>query len=45
MKTGQGFYDWSGDLAAARRDEVLARLIGMLRHTGLLRPPGSAKLP
>ena len=42
MKTGQGFHDWSGDTAARRRDEVLARLMGMLRHNGLLKPPGAA---
>ncbi|NPC56471.1 3-hydroxybutyryl-CoA dehydrogenase [Caenimonas soli] len=40
LKTGSGFYDYSGrDVAAYRRD-VLARTLGMLKHAGLWRPPG-----
>ncbi|MFY9510588.1 MAG: 3-hydroxybutyryl-CoA dehydrogenase [Rubrivivax sp.] len=39
LKTGSGFYDYSGrDLAAYRRD-VLQRTLGMLRHAGLWQPP------
>jgi len=39
IKSGSGFYDYSGrDLPAYRRD-VLARTLGMLRHAGLWRPP------
>jgi 3-hydroxybutyryl-CoA dehydrogenase len=39
LKTGSGFYDYTGrDVAAYRRD-VLARTLGMLRHAGLWRPP------
>lgn len=39
LKTGSGFFDYSGrDVAAYRRD-VLARTLGMLRHAGLWRPP------
>jgi 3-hydroxybutyryl-CoA dehydrogenase len=39
LKTGSGFYDYSGrDVQAYRRD-VLARTLGMLRHAGLWRPP------
>ena len=35
LKTGSGFYDYSGrDIAAYRRD-VLARTLAMLRHAGL----------
>ena len=39
VKTGSGFYDYSGkDLGAYRRD-VLSRTLGMLRHAGLWQPP------
>ena len=39
LKTGSGFYDYTGrDVAAYRRD-VLARTLGMLQHAGLWRPP------
>jgi 3-hydroxybutyryl-CoA dehydrogenase len=39
VKTGSGFYDYSGrDLAAYRRD-VLARTLAMVRHAGLWQPP------
>jgi 3-hydroxybutyryl-CoA dehydrogenase len=45
LKTGSGFYDYTGrDVAAYRRD-VLARTLGMLRHAGLWRPPADATLP
>ena len=45
LKSGSGFYDYSGrDVAAYRRD-VLARTLGMLRHAGLWRPPADATLP
>ena len=37
-KTGSGFYDWSGDGGDARREETLVRVIGLLRHLGLLTP-------
>jgi 3-hydroxybutyryl-CoA dehydrogenase len=41
VKTGSGFYDYTGrDLPAYRRD-VLARTLGMLRHAGLWRPPAT----
>lgn len=39
LKTGSGFYQYEGrDLAQYRRD-VLARTLGMLRHSGLWRAP------
>jgi 3-hydroxybutyryl-CoA dehydrogenase len=42
LKTGSGFYDYSGrDVQAYRRD-VLSRTLGMLRHAGLWRPPADA---
>jgi len=45
LKTGSGFYDYSGrDVAAYRRD-VLARTLDMLRHAGLWRPPADATQP
>jgi 3-hydroxybutyryl-CoA dehydrogenase len=41
LKTGSGFYDYSGrDVQAYRRD-VLARTLGMLRHAGLWRAPAA----
>lgn len=44
VKTGSGFYDYTGrDVPAYRRD-VLARTLAMLRHTGLWKPPASATL-
>ncbi|HSV45601.1 MAG TPA: 3-hydroxybutyryl-CoA dehydrogenase [Ramlibacter sp.] len=44
LKTGSGFYDYSGrDVAAYRRD-VLARTLGMLRHAGLWRPAAETTL-
>ena len=45
LKTGSGFYDYSGrDVQAYRRD-VLARTLGMLRHAGLWRPPADQTEP
>ncbi|CAN7226835.1 3-hydroxybutyryl-CoA dehydrogenase [Variovorax sp. LjRoot290] len=45
LKTGSGFYDYDGrDVAAYRRD-VLARTLGMLRHTGLWQPPADKTQP
>lgn len=42
LKTASGFYDYAGrDLAAYRRD-VLARVLGQLRHAGLWKPPAGA---
>ena len=45
LKTGSGFYDYTGrDVQAYRRD-VLSRTLGMLRHAGLWRPPADATQP
>ena len=41
-RDGKGFYDWASVDAAAYRQEVLSRLVGMLRYSGHLRAPGSA---
>ena len=44
LKTGSGFYDYRGrDVAAYRRD-ALQRTLGMLKHTGLWRPPADTTL-
>jgi 3-hydroxybutyryl-CoA dehydrogenase len=48
MKTGSGFYDFSGRDVAAYQRETIARFVGLLNHLGLLPPPaprGSAASP
>ena len=42
LRDGKGFFDWATVDTGAYRREVLARLVGMLRYAGQLRPPGSA---
>ncbi len=44
VKSGCGFYDYSGRDVAAYRSDVLARTLGMLRHAGLWRPPAPETL-
>jgi 3-hydroxybutyryl-CoA dehydrogenase len=44
LKTGRGFYDYSGRDVAAYRHDVLARTLGLLRHAGLWRPPSDTTL-
>lgn len=39
MKTGRGFYDFTGSDTAAYQQETLARLVGLLDHLGLLPRP------
>lgn len=44
LKSGSGFYDYTGrDLVAYRRD-VLSRTLGMLNHAGLWRPAADETL-
>ena len=45
LKSGSGFYDYTGRDAAAYRRDVLARTLGMLRHAGLWRPPAESTRP
>jgi len=39
LKTGSGFYDYTGRDVAAYRGDVLLRTLGMLKHAGLWRAP------
>lgn len=39
VRTGKGFYDYAGGDPDARQADRLARLIGVLQHLNLLRPP------
>ena len=39
MKTGQGFYDWSGRDVDAYRRQRLGEFLGLLRHLGQAKPP------
>ena len=45
LKAGSGFHDYTGVDGAAYRRDVLGRSLGMLRHLGLLQPPGLALGP
>lgn len=38
LKTGRGFYDYSGQDVSAYRRDVLSRTLGMLRHAGGFKP-------
>ena len=44
LKSASGFYDYAGRDIAAYRADVLARVLGLLRHAGLWRPPAEATL-
>ena len=39
LKSGEGFYDYRGRDVRTYRKDVLARTLGMLRQSGLQRPP------
>lgn len=39
VRSGRGFYDWSGKDVPAYRDEVVGRLADLLRREGLMKPP------
>ena len=39
LRDGQGFYDWGKVDPAAYRQEAVGRMLAMLRHQGMLRPP------
>jgi 3-hydroxybutyryl-CoA dehydrogenase len=44
LKSGSGFYDYTGrDVAAYRRD-ALGRTLAMLQHAGLWRPPAEREI-
>jgi 3-hydroxybutyryl-CoA dehydrogenase len=38
LRDGRGFHDFSGVDVAAYKKETLGRMLGMLRHLGLLHP-------
>jgi 3-hydroxybutyryl-CoA dehydrogenase len=42
LRTGRGFYDFTGVDVPAYRKEVLRRLVGQLAHLKMLLPPGAA---
>jgi 3-hydroxybutyryl-CoA dehydrogenase len=42
LRDGRGFYDFSGVDVAAYKKEALGRLLDMLKHLHLLRPPADA---
>ena len=44
LKSAGGFYDYEGRDLAAYRHDVLARVLGLLRHTGLWQPPAGETL-
>lgn len=39
LRDGKGFYDFGGVDVAAYRTQALGRMLGMLAHLGMLRPP------
>jgi 3-hydroxybutyryl-CoA dehydrogenase len=41
LKTGGGFYDYTGRDVPAYRQDVMARTLGVLKHVGLWRPPAA----
>ncbi|MCK9382322.1 MAG: 3-hydroxybutyryl-CoA dehydrogenase [Sulfuritalea sp.] len=43
LRDGKGFYDFSGVDLNQYKKEVLGRMLGMLKHLDLMRPPGIAQ--
>ena len=43
LRDGTGFYDFSGIDLNQYKKEVLGRMLGMLKHLDLMRPPGIAE--
>jgi len=43
MKTGKGFYDYEGRDIEAYRRETLAKFVDLLKHLGMLAPPGGPR--
>ena len=41
VRSGRGFYDWSGTDVSSYRDDVVGRLVELLKREGLLKPPAS----
>ena len=41
LRDGKGFYDYTGVDIVAYKKQALGRMLGMLRHLDLLRPPGT----
>ncbi|HEY5634849.1 MAG TPA: 3-hydroxybutyryl-CoA dehydrogenase [Burkholderiaceae bacterium] len=39
LRDGRGFYDFAGVDVATYRNELLGRMLGMLEHLGMARPP------
>lgn len=39
MKTGKGFYDWTGTDVDAHRKRRIGEFVGLLRHLGQIKPP------
>lgn len=39
MKTGKGFYDWTGTDVEAHRKRRIGEFVGLLRHLGQIKPP------
>lgn len=39
LRDGKGFYDFAGIDVASYRNETLGRMLGMLKHLGMMRPP------
>jgi 3-hydroxybutyryl-CoA dehydrogenase len=43
LRDGKGFYDFSGVDLNQYKKEVLGKMLAMLKHLGLMRPPGMSQ--